>query len=159
MKVSEIFYSLWSIFYVTFASSILIGIRVVGKGSWKKREVGKLLVPAKIGIKTKTSCPSFRISTVKLKISEKAFFFSKNILKIKKNSFSHFFMVAELLSPNRCHWQIAKVKNYNLNVTEVRDSDYKNAFSEIFNFTAGILMVMPPPQSDYVGVFQNMPNV
>ena len=48
-------------------------------------------------------------------------------------------MEADLLSPNRCHWQIAKVKNYNLNVTEVRDSDFKNAFPEIFNFTVGIL--------------------
>ena len=32
-----------------------------------------------------------------------------------------------------------KVKNYNLNVTEVRDSDFKNAFPGIFNFTVGIL--------------------
>ena len=48
-------------------------------------------------------------------------------------------MVAYLLSPNRRHWYIAKVKNYNLNVTEVRDSDFKNAFPGIFNFTVGIL--------------------
>ena len=34
----------------------------------------------------------------------------------------------------------AKVKNYHLNVTEVRDSDFKNAFSGIFNFTVGILV-------------------
>ena len=34
----------------------------------------------------------------------------------------------------------AKVKNYNLNVTEVRDSDFKNAFPGIFNFTVGILI-------------------
>ena len=34
---------------------------------------------------------------------------------------------------------IAKVKIYNLNVTEVRDSDFKNAFPGIFNFTVGIL--------------------
>ena len=47
-------------------------------------------------------------------------------------------MVAYLLSPNRCHWQLAKVKNYNLIVTEVRYPDFKNNFSEIFNFTAGI---------------------
>ena len=32
-----------------------------------------------------------------------------------------------------------QVKNYNLNVTEVRDSDLKNAFPGIFNFTIGIL--------------------
>ena len=31
------------------------------------------------------------------------------------------------------------MKNYNLNVTEVRDPDFKNAFSGIFNFTVGIL--------------------
>ena len=33
----------------------------------------------------------------------------------------------------------AKVKNYNLNVTEVLDSDFKNTFPGIFNFTVGIL--------------------
>ena len=33
-----------------------------------------------------------------------------------------------------------KVKNYNLNVTEVRDSDFKNAFPGIFNFSVGILI-------------------
>ena len=36
---------------------------------------------------------------------------------------------------------MAKVKNYNLNVTEVRDSDFKNAFPGIFNFTVGILVI------------------
>ena len=49
-------------------------------------------------------------------------------------------MAADLLSPNRCHWKIAKVKNYNLNVTKVRDSDFKIAFPGIFNFTVGILL-------------------
>ena len=34
---------------------------------------------------------------------------------------------------------LAKAKNYNLNVTEVRDSDFKNAFYGIFHFTVGIL--------------------
>ena len=49
-------------------------------------------------------------------------------------------MVPYLLSPNRCRWWIAKVKNYNLNVTEFWDPDFKNAFPEIFNFTTvGIL--------------------
>ena len=37
-------------------------------------------------------------------------------------------MVADLLSPNRCHWWIAKVKNYDLNVTKGLISDFKNAF-------------------------------
>ena len=32
-----------------------------------------------------------------------------------------------------------KIKNYNLNVTEVRDSDFKNDLPGIFNFTVGIL--------------------
>ena len=41
-------------------------------------------------------------------------------------------MVAYLLSPNSCHWWIAKVKNYNLNVTEVLVSDFKNAFPRNF---------------------------
>ena len=31
------------------------------------------------------------------------------------------------------------IKNYNLNVTEVRDSDFKNDFPGIFDFTIGIL--------------------
>ena len=53
--------------------------------------------------------------------------------------FSHFFMVAYLLSPNRCHWQIVKVKNYNLNVTEVRYPAFLRLFPGIFNFTVGIL--------------------
>ena len=55
--------------------------------------------------------------------------------------FSHFFMVADLLCPNRCNWEIAKVKNYNLNVTEVRHPDFKNIFPGIFNFTVGILFI------------------
>ena len=41
-------------------------------------------------------------------------------------------MVVYLLRPNRC-------KNYNLNVTEIRD--FKNAFHGIFNFTVGILVL------------------
>ena len=48
-------------------------------------------------------------------------------------------MVAYLLSLNRCHWKIAKVKNYNFNVTEVLVWDFKNALSGFFNFTVGIL--------------------
>ena len=36
-------------------------------------------------------------------------------------------------------WWTGKVKNYNLNVTEILDSDFKNAFPGIFNFTVGIL--------------------
>ena len=39
-------------------------------------------------------------------------------------------MVAELFSPNRCHWSKAKVKNYNLNVTEF----LYPAFSRNFQF-------------------------
>ena len=35
---------------------------------------------------------------------------------------------------------IAKDKNYNSNVTEVRDSDFKNAIPGIFNLTVGILL-------------------
>ena len=49
-------------------------------------------------------------------------------------------MVAFLLSPNRCHQQIARVKDFNLNETEVQDSDIKNAFPGIFNFAVGILV-------------------
>ena len=53
--------------------------------------------------------------------------------------FSHFFMVAGLLGLNRCHWQIAKVKIYNLKVTEVRYPAFPTPFPGIFNFTVGIL--------------------
>ena len=98
-----------------------------------------------------------RIPTVKLKIPKNFFFkiripnfcyiqvivFDLSYLPVAAGgtgSFSHFFMVAYLLSPNRCQWQIAKVKNYNLNVTEVRDSDLKMLFPGIFNFTVGILV-------------------
>ena len=83
-----------------------------------------------------------RILTVKLKIPGKLFFkVESRTKKCEKRLFyfSHFFMVAELLSPNRYHWQIAKVKNYNLNVTEVLDPTLKKSFPGIFNFTIGIL--------------------
>ena len=52
-------------------------------------------------------------------------------VKLKIPVFHNFFMVVDLLSPNRCHGY--------LNVTEVRDLDFKNAFLGIFNFTVGIL--------------------
>ena len=67
---------------------------------------------------------------MKLKIPGKAFL---------KRVFHNFFMVADLLSPNGCHWWISKVKNYNLNVTEILDSTIKNSFPGIFNFTVRIL--------------------
>ena len=45
-------------------------------------------------------------------------------------------------------------KCYNLNETEVRDSDFKNAFPGIFDFTVGIL---PETLSDLV-VFKLLEN-
>ena len=33
-------------------------------------------------------------------------------------------------------------KNYNLNVTETRDSDFKNSFPGIFSFAVGIILVI-----------------
>ena len=92
-----------------------------------------------------------RIPTVKLKIPKKAFLKSESRTSVTfklqfltyQNTFyifHNFVMVVYLLSPNRCHWQIAKIKNYNLNETEIRDSDFKNSFSGIFNFTVGILI-------------------
>ena len=41
------------------------------------------------------------------------------------------------------HFNI-KVKNYNLNVTEVRYPDFKKRFHGIFNFTIGILTRVLP---------------
>ena len=58
----------------------------------------------------------------------------KSIFKTRIPNFCYI----HLLRSNRCHWQIANVKNYNLN--EVRDSDFKNAFPGIFDFTIGILL-------------------
>ena len=64
--------------------------------------------------------------------------------------------IFEIRIPNFCYIQVIvfdlscltvaavgtkQVKNYNLNVTEVRDLDFKNAFTGIFNFTVGILSV------------------
>ena len=52
--------------------------------------------------------------------------------------------------------KIAKVKNYNLNITEVRDSNFKNAFTEIFNFTVGILDdEVIPRKAQKVGTINN----
>ena len=98
-------------------------------------------------IRWESSCA--RIPTVKLKNPGKAFFKSESRTSVTFNNkcFSHFFMVADLLSPNRCYRQIAKVKNYNLNVTEIWDSDFKNAFPGIFNFTVGILHMSFPTVS------------
>ena len=67
------------------------------------------------------------------------------ILKKYKKCFSQLFhdnglAKSQVGTPNGCHWWIVKVKNYNLNVTEVRDSDLKNAFPVILNFTVGIVV-------------------
>ena len=51
------------------------------------------------------------------------------------------------LGPNRCHWLMTKVKNYNLNITKVRDPDFPMLFPGIFNFTVGILYEMPQKSS------------
>ena len=40
---------------------------------------------------------------------------------------------------NRLHWQISKVKNYNLNVTKILHPTVKKSFPGIFNFTVWIL--------------------
>ena len=96
-----------------------------------------------------------RIPTVKLKIPGKEFLKSESRtsvtfklyfltlaiykwqrlgLKILKTLyiFHNFFMVAYLLSPNRCHWWIAKVKNYNLNRSS--GFGFQKFFSRNFQF-------------------------
>ena len=62
--VSEIFYSLWSIFYryVAFASSIFIGIREIGKGSLNEREVGKSQMKLE-SLKLENSGRSWKVRT------------------------------------------------------------------------------------------------
>ena len=101
-----------------------------------------------------------RIPTVKLKIPGKAFLKSETrtsvtfklqflTLAINRDSgwskhflyFSQFFHGSVLAKSQFFHWEIAKVKNYNLDVTKVRDPDFKNDFSGIFNFTVGILIL------------------
>ena len=52
--------------------------------------------------------------------------------------------------PNLFH---SKVKNYNLNVTDILDSDFKNSFSGIFNCTVGILR----RNADSSEVLENLP--
>ena len=51
------------------------------------------------------------------------------------------------------------VQNYNLNVTEVRNSEFKNASPGIFNFTAGILTQnktsLPCEILNVTGIFSN----
>ena len=92
------------------------------------------------------------IPTVKLKIPGKAFLKSESRTSVTFNcymqklffiffTFFHGSVLAK--SQQLLLWQIAKVKNYNLNVTEVRDLDFKNAFPVIFNFTVGILTINP----------------
>ena len=74
-------------------------------------------------------------------IDTQSYYFNEWNLWLIKNFFYNFhivFMVAYLLSPNRCQWSIAKVKNYNLNVTEVLDPVFP-MLPGIFNFTVGIL--------------------
>ena len=48
----------------------------------------------------------------------------------------------ELSTRKKCE-NIKRVRNYNLNVTKVRDSNFKNAIPGIFNFTVGILIWNP----------------
>jgi len=67
---------------------------------------------------------------VKLKIPGKIFLKSG-----QKRCFSHFFHGSVLAKSQ----PLPLVKNYNLNVTEVRHPDLKNSFLGIFNFTVGIL--------------------
>ena len=63
-------------------------------------------------------------------------------LKLKLSTSGRLPLAAVWTQQVRYHWQIAKVKNYNLNVTEIQDSDFKNAFPGIFNFTVRILLLM-----------------
>ena len=108
-----------------------------------------------------------RIPTVKLKIPGKAF--SKSESRTSVTFKLQFVTLAiyqwQLLGLSKyatmkkcekykkefCQWQIAKVKNYNLNVTEILDSDFKNPFPGIFNFTVGILF--PIKCTYFVGRF------
>ena len=67
-------------------------------------------------------------------------------MKNIKKSFSHFFHGRGLAKSQQLPLvdevaaNLAKVKNFNLNVTEVRDSDLTKSFPGIFNFTVGILV-------------------
>ena len=58
----------------------------------------------------------------------------------KRLFYFHIFFLWLRLSPNRCRWQIVLVKNYNLNVTEVRYPAFSVLFHGVFNFTVGVLI-------------------
>ena len=114
--------------------------------------------------------PRLRIPTVKLTIPGKAFFKSeswtsvtfklsfltlaiyqwqrlgiskyatmKKLWKKYKKSFSHFFIVAYLLSPRLDSQPLPLVDSLGQKI-EIKDSDLKNAFPGIFDFTVGILL-------------------
>ena len=50
---------------------------------------------------------------------------------------------------------MAKVKNYNFNVTEVLVSDFKNAFPGILSFTVGILVATDQWSPEVCPIFEN----
>ena len=69
-----------------------------------------------------------RIPTVKLKIP--GFFLKSNPELLLHSLYSLFYFSHFSWLRTCCNWQIAKVKNYNLNVTEVLDSTLKIVFPE-----------------------------
>ena len=85
-------------------------------------------------------CVSRCITTVKLKIPGKAFLKSDSRTSV---TFKASYILGKSATMKKL-WKNTgrqlQVKNYNLNVTEVRESDLKNAFPGIFNFTVGILV-------------------
>ena len=64
-----------------------------------------------------------------------------NFCYIQVIFFDFSYLSVAAVGTQQVRYYVKNVKNYNLNVTEVRDSDLKNAFSGIFNFTVGILIL------------------
>ena len=71
--------------------------------------------------------------------------FNKNDYEIQSNNYVNRIPTVKLKIAGKATQPLPLVdsygQNYNLNVTEVRDSDFKNAFPGILNFTVGILDV------------------
>ena len=129
------------------------------KGSSARNPTVKLKIPGKAFLKSESrTSVTFKtwISSYsfwpKLSNNGSGWDLSKSatMKKLWKTSFDIFWYFS-----NRYQCWIDKVKNYNLNVTEIRDSDFKNAFPGIFNFIVGILVHFLIPKPQKMIVFQN----
>ena len=102
--------------------------------------------------------PPNRIPTVKLEIPGKAFlksetrisvtfelqFFTLAIYQWQPFGLSKYSTMKNIKKSKFTEFTLALGQNYNLDVTEILVSDFKNAFPGFFNFTVGILLLTSP---------------